>query len=73
MSTPDDGFSEWFRAEYGPVLRVVGVIVGDQAVAQEVTQDAFEQALRRWTKVRDHDRPGGLGAPGGDPPGGAGA
>ena len=58
MSTPDDGFSEWFRAEYGPVLRVVGLIVGDQAVAQEVTQDAFEQALRRWTQVRDHDRPG---------------
>jgi DNA-directed RNA polymerase specialized sigma24 family protein len=58
MSTPDDGFSEWFRVEYGPVLRVVRVIVGDQAVAQEVTQDAFEQALRRWSRVRDHDRPG---------------
>jgi len=58
MSAPDDGFSEWFRAEYPPVLRFVSLIVGDVGVAQEVTQDAFEQVLRRWTKVRTYDRPG---------------
>jgi RNA polymerase sigma-70 factor (ECF subfamily) len=56
--TPDDGFSDWFRAEYAPVLRVVEVVVGDRAVAQEVTQDAFVEALRRWRRVRGYDRPG---------------
>ena len=58
MSAPDDGFSEWFRGEYPPVLRVVSLIVGDPDLAQEVTQDAFEQALRRWSKVQHHERPG---------------
>ena len=58
MSAPDDGFSEWFRGEYPPVLRVVSLIVGDPDLAQEVTQDAFEQALRRWSKVQQYERPG---------------
>jgi len=57
-SGPDDGFSALFRAEFPSVLRVVQAIVGDRAVAQEVTQDAFVEALRRWPKVGAHERPG---------------
>lgn len=41
--------------------RLVGALTlhcGDQAVAEELTQDALARACDRWTKVRLMDRPG---------------
>jgi RNA polymerase sigma-70 factor (ECF subfamily) len=54
--TPD--FEDLFVEEYPRVVRTVFFIVGDEGRAEEVTQDAFVQLLRHWSKVRDYDRPG---------------
>jgi RNA polymerase sigma factor (sigma-70 family) len=53
-----DGFSDFFRTQFGSVRRVTEMIVGNRAVAQEVTQDAFVEALRHWRKVSTYDQPG---------------
>jgi RNA polymerase sigma-70 factor (ECF subfamily) len=55
---PTPEFEDLFVEEYPRVVRTVFFIVGDEGRAEEVTQDAFVQLLRHWSKVRDYDRPG---------------
>ena len=54
-----DDFDEFYRDEYGSVLRTVRLALGDAGRAEEVTQEAFARALRRWRVVREMARPGG--------------
>jgi RNA polymerase sigma-70 factor (ECF subfamily) len=52
-------FSEFYRREY---LRVVGVayaITGDRSAAEDVTQDAFIAAHKRWDRIGRYEFPGG--------------
>ena len=51
-------FEAFFRREYQPVLGLAFVLCGSHAVAEELTMDAFEAALRDWPRV------GGLESPG---------
>jgi RNA polymerase sigma factor (sigma-70 family) len=39
------------------VLRTVALTLGDRHRAEEVTQEAFARAYRRWRSVRTMDRP----------------
>jgi RNA polymerase sigma-70 factor (sigma-E family) len=52
-------FDQFFRDEYGNVLRTVGLALGDEVRAEEVTQEAFVGALRRWSRVGRMDNPAG--------------
>jgi RNA polymerase sigma-70 factor (sigma-E family) len=50
------GFDEMFAAERVPMTRLAYLLVGSEAVAEEVVQDAFAQVYERWDRL---DRPGG--------------
>jgi RNA polymerase sigma-70 factor (sigma-E family) len=54
----DAAFEAFYRAERRRVLAVVVLLTGDQAAAEDVVQDAFAAALRRWATVSTYDRPG---------------
>jgi len=55
---PRPEFEDLFVEEYPHVVRTVFLVLQDEGRAEEVTQDAFVQLLRHWSKVRDYDRPG---------------
>ena len=55
---PDAGFSQFFSSEYPKVWRSLALALGDPTSAEDVAQDAFARALRRWRSVRRMDRPG---------------
>ena len=50
-------FDELFRSEYRGLVRLAYLIVGSEARAEELTQDAFSQLFASWAKV---ERPGGF-------------
>jgi RNA polymerase sigma-70 factor (sigma-E family) len=50
------GFDELFRREYVPMVRVAVLLLGNEAEAEEVVQDAFALVHERWDRL---DRPGG--------------
>ncbi len=50
-------FGHLFVADYARVVRTVFWIVQDWDRSEEVTQDAFVQLLRHWTKVCRFDLP----------------
>lgn len=51
-------FSDWYRAEYHGVVALVLVLSGSRWAAEELTQDAFVEAHRRWATIADYDDPG---------------
>ena len=58
MTVDDPEFDRVFRTQFEPVKRTVLLICHDHEAAQDVTQDAFVQLLRNWSRVRHFDRPG---------------
>ncbi|HEV7723144.1 MAG TPA: sigma factor, partial [Iamia sp.] len=50
------GFDDLFTVERIPMTRLAYLLVGSEAVAEEVVQDAFAQVYERWDRL---DRPGG--------------
>jgi RNA polymerase sigma factor (sigma-70 family) len=55
--TAEEGFSWFFRGEYAGVLRLTTLVVQDRGMAEDVTQDAFAQLYKHWTRVSRYDRP----------------
>ena len=51
-------FESFFANEYGRVVGLAFVLCGRRAVAEELAQDAFVQAYRRWSVVSGYDDPG---------------
>ncbi len=51
-------FESFFAAEYRRVVGLAFVLCGRRAVAEEVAQDAFVQAYRRWPTISGYDDPG---------------
>lgn len=49
------GFDELFTAERVGMTRLAYLLVGSEAVAEEVVQDAFAQVYQRWGRL---ERPG---------------
>lgn len=41
-------FEDVYRSEYAPLVRLAVVLTGRLDVAEELVQDAFEAAHRRW-------------------------
>lgn len=66
QDSPDDSpvvaarepFEAFFRREYRSVLGLALVLCGHRAVAEELTMDGFEAALRNWKTVSTLDSPG---------------
>ena len=51
-------FESFYRSESGRVLAVVTALTGNRAVAEELTQEAFATAHRKWAKISGYDQPG---------------
>ena len=57
MRGPDEAYTRLFDAEYPRVRRTIHVLLGNGSAAEDITQDAFVQALLHWPKVSRYDRP----------------
>lgn len=53
-----DGFEAFFDAQYRPVVGLAFVLVGHRPVAEDLAQDAFLAAYKRWNRVGGYDDPG---------------
>lgn len=51
--TADDAVTQLFTAHYAGLVRLATLLLHDQAVAEEVVQDAFVGLHRRWRRLRD--------------------
>lgn len=59
---PDDaGLRELYVSSYARIVRVVTLVSGDQAEAEDAVQDAFSRLIPVWSKVATCDDPRGLG------------
>lgn len=52
-----DGFEDFFADNFEPVLRALSVAIGSQQEAEELAQEAFARAFRRWEAVAVMERP----------------
>jgi RNA polymerase sigma-70 factor, ECF subfamily len=52
-------FDEWYHREYRRVVALVYTLSGSRTAAEELTQDAFLEAHRRWGTLSTYDDPGG--------------
>ena len=53
-----DSFDGFFRSEYRPVLGLAIALCGDRWAAEDLTQEAFAAAERRWSDVGELEAPG---------------
>ena len=51
-------FDEFFRSEYRRVVGLAMVLCERPAIAEELAQDAFFSAYRRWDRIAGYDNPG---------------
>ena len=51
-------FDAFYRREHRHVLGLAFVLTGNQAVAEDIAQDAFTAAFRHWRSVAAYDSPG---------------
>jgi RNA polymerase sigma-70 factor (ECF subfamily) len=54
----EGGFEAFFEAQYRPVVGLAFVLVGRRSVAEDLAQDAFLAAYRRWDRIGGYDDPG---------------
>ncbi len=52
-----EAFADFYRQHYRSVLGIVLTLSGSATAAEELTQDAFVKAHRRWDELLDHDNP----------------
>lgn len=52
------GFDPFYRREWHPVVALGWSLTGSRSVGEELAQDAFLDAYRRWDHVGGLDRPG---------------
>lgn len=58
MTVPDDaGLRELYVSSYARIVRVVTLVSGDQAEAEDAVQDAFSRLIPVWSKVATCDDP----------------
>ena len=51
-------FEDLYRADWRPVVALGWTLTGDRSVAEELAQEAFLAAYRRWDAVGRMDQPG---------------
>lgn len=50
-------FEAFFDRHYEPVVRSLAVALGDPREAEDLAQEAFTRALRKWRQVATYERP----------------
>jgi RNA polymerase sigma-70 factor, ECF subfamily len=58
VPTPREDFDTFDRREHGSVTALAYVLSGSRTVAEELTQEAFVDAFRRWDRLGSYDAPG---------------
>ena len=53
-------FDDFYRSERRAVLGLAWTLCGDRSLAEELTQDAFVAAHRKWQVVSGYEDPGGF-------------
>lgn len=53
----DDAFDAFYRAQYAAVVRLASVLTGRRDVAEELAQEGFLAAHRRWKTISGFDDP----------------
>lgn len=56
--TPVVDFDELYRHEYRPLVALAYGLSGSRTAAEEIVQDTFLAAHRRWPHISTYDRPG---------------
>jgi RNA polymerase sigma factor (sigma-70 family) len=56
-ASQEDEFDRFVLASRVRLIRYVKALTGDSQVAQDITQEAFLRAWRRWSTVRGYDDP----------------
>jgi RNA polymerase sigma factor (sigma-70 family) len=51
-------FDTFFTRERDPVLGLAFALTGDRALAEDLVQEAFLEAYRRWDRIAGYDQPG---------------
>jgi RNA polymerase sigma-70 factor (ECF subfamily) len=51
-------FDELYRREYRPLVALAYGLSGSRAAAEEIVQDAFLAAHRKWRRISTYDAPG---------------
>jgi RNA polymerase sigma-70 factor, ECF subfamily len=51
-------FDTFFARERDPVLGLAFALTGDRALAEDLVQEAFLEAYRRWDRIGGYDQPG---------------
>lgn len=57
MSKDEAAFAHFFEAGWDPCLRAVAASIGDMALAEDQTAEAFARAWASWDKVSRHPAP----------------
>lgn len=57
-STVPSAFDDCYRSEWSGLLALAWALTGSWSTAEELAQDAFADAYRRWSEVSRLDRPG---------------
>src|SRR6476619_4666705 len=57
-SSEPPSFDDFYRREHRHVLGLAFVLTGNQSVAEDLAQDAFTAAFRRWSSIVAYDSPG---------------
>lgn len=53
----DDGFREFVRAQWGPLVRTAYLLTGDRGHAEDLVQAALEKTHRKWDRVSVMESP----------------
>ena len=59
LGDDDRRFDEWYHHEYRRVVALVYTLSGSRTAAEELAQDAFLEAHRRWGTISSYADPGG--------------
>jgi len=57
LSDRNLGFDEFYKAEYGRIVRLMFGLCGRWPIAEELAQESMMAAHRNWGRVRALDRP----------------
>ncbi len=55
---PPEGYESFYRRELGPVVGLAYVLSGSRTGAEDLAQEGFLAAYRRWDRISGYDDPG---------------
>ena len=53
------GFDGFFHEHHAPIVRALGLALGDEHLARDAAAEGFAEALQRWRRVGNYDNPAG--------------